>query len=266
MAAKQRNDLSIPWPFAPAEVATNRDTGLLKLVALLAMICDHAGKVLFPQYGIMRIIGRLAMPIYAYCLAAGCVYTHDRLSYFRRIVLLALISQPIYAVAMHHEVSAMYAVPFAEHPLRAAVNFYVHSWDAYPCILVALCFGMLLIWALRERQIVLFAGTFLLVWLMRRKLDYGIRGVILMLLFYAFCTKRWLSLPIVAAYMIWWGLQGTGYNWFGVTFGIQMFALPSLALIYLHTNTRLRLPKWLFYAFYPAHLLVILILERFVMG
>ena len=106
MAAKQRKDLSIPWPFAPLEVALNRDTNLLKLVAMITMLCDHAGKMLFPQYRIMRIIGRIAFPIYCYCIAAGCVYTRNPLNYLKRIVLLALISQPIYAVALDHEISA----------------------------------------------------------------------------------------------------------------------------------------------------------------
>ena len=70
--AGNRRGLSISWPFAPTAVRLNGDTGLLKLVAMLAMFCDHAGKMLFPQYPIMRIIGRLAFPIYAYCLAVGC--------------------------------------------------------------------------------------------------------------------------------------------------------------------------------------------------
>ena len=103
MAGKRR-DLSIPWPFAPNQVRLNMDTGFLKLVAMLAMFCDHAGKMLFPQYRIMRIIGRLAFPIYAYCLAVGCVYTRNPLSYLKRIVLLALISQPLYAVSLSHTV------------------------------------------------------------------------------------------------------------------------------------------------------------------
>ena len=264
MASKQRKDLSIPWPFAPAEVALNRDTNLLKIVAMLTMLCDHAGKMLFPQYPIMRIIGRLAFPIYAYCLAAGCVYTRNPLNYLRRIVLLALISQPIYAVSMAHETAAMYAVSFAEQPVRAVFNFYIHSWN-HPNILASLCFGLLLLWALRERQIVLGVGVFVLIWLIQGKLDYGIRGILLMLLFYAFCTKRWVSLPIVAAFMVWWGLQGGGYDCFGVRFGIQMFAVIALPLIYIHTRFPLRLPKWLFYAFYPAHLILILVLDRFVM-
>lgn len=264
VAGKQRKDLSIPWPFAHSEVALNEDTNMLKLVAMLTMLCDHAGKMLFPQYPIVRVIGRLAFPIYAYCLAAGCVYTHAPLNYLKRIVLLALISQPIYAVAMAHETPAMYAVPFAQQPVRAVLDFYVHSWDAHPSILVSLAFGLILIWALRERQLVLFGGTFLLVWLIQGKLDYGIKGILLMLLFYAFIDRRWLSLPVMAIFMIWWGLQGSGYDLFGVKFGIQMFAVLALALIYIRTQTPLKLPKWLFYAFYPAHLLLILLLDRFV--
>ena len=63
--AGNRRDLSIPWPFAPTQVRLNRDTGFLKLIGMIAMFCDHAGKMLFPQYPILRIIGRLAFPIYA---------------------------------------------------------------------------------------------------------------------------------------------------------------------------------------------------------
>ena len=264
MAAKQRKDLSIPWPFVPTETALSKNTGLLKVVAMAAMLCDHAGKMLFPQYRVMRMIGRLAFPIYAYCIATGCVYTRDPLNYLRRLVLLALISQPIYAVAMGHEVSAMYAVSFAEHPLRAAWNFYIQSWN-HPNILASLAFGLMLLWALRERQIVLGLGVFVLIWLIKGKLDYGINGIVLMLLFYVFCTKLWISLPVVLAFMVWWGLQGSGYNFFGVSFGIQMFAVPALLLVYIPTGRPWRLPKWLFYSFYPAHLILILILDRFLM-
>ena len=57
----------------PQQVRTNQDTGLIRLIACICMFIDHAGKMLFPQYPVMRIIGRIAFPIYAYCLAAGCV-------------------------------------------------------------------------------------------------------------------------------------------------------------------------------------------------
>lgn len=263
--ASQERALRISWPFAPTAVKLNNDTNLLKVIAMLAMLCDHAGKMLFPQYRIMRIIGRMAFPIYAYCLAAGCVYTKNPLRYLSRMVLLALISQPIYAVAMGHSVSAMYSVSFAEKPVLAALNFYVQSWTKKPSILFALSLGMLLIWSLRERRLVFTAALALFIWIVQNKLDYGVKGIALMLLFYVFISRRWLSLPCVLAFMLWWGLQGTGYTLFGVRFSSQIFAIMSLPFIYLHTNTGIRLPKWLFYAFYPAHLALIFVLDRFVM-
>lgn len=255
-------DLSIPWPFAPQKVDLNTDTNLLKLIAMVTMLIDHCGKMLFPQYRIMRIIGRIAFPIYAYCLAAGCVYTRNPLKYFKRIVLLALISQPFYAVGLGHEVTAMYAVSFAEHPVRAALNFYVQSW-AHPSILLSLAFGILLIWTIRERQLLLTLAIGLLCWHIQGKLDYGIRGLILIVLFYLFCMRWWISLPVMLGYMVWWGLQSSGYTLFDVHFGSQMFAIFSLPLIYIHTKSRIRINKWVFYFFYPAHLILIMALDRF---
>lgn len=263
--AGRKTDISIPWPFAPARVALNNDTNLLKLAAMLAMLCDHAGKMLFPQYPVMRIIGRMAFPIYAYCLAAGCVYTRNMLRYLERMVLLALISQPIYVVAMGHSTQAMYAVSFAEKPVQAALNFYVRSWAAHPGILFALSVGLLAIWSLRERRLILAIAIAVFVYLAQAKLDYGWRGVVLMVLFYVFIERRWLSLPVVLAFMLWWGLSGAGYSLFGVKFGIQAFAMLALPLIYIRTSSDLKLPKWLFYAFYPVHLALIYVLYRFVL-
>ena len=100
---------NLPWPFKHQQVALNRDTNLLKLIAMITMLIDHTGKMFFGNNPTMRIIGRMAFPIYAYCIALGCVYSRDRLKYLKRIVMIGLISQPLYAVALGHSVKAMYA-------------------------------------------------------------------------------------------------------------------------------------------------------------
>lgn len=263
MAGNRRN-LSIPWPFAPAEVRLNRDTSFLKLIAMLTMFMDHAGKMLFPQYPIMRIIGRLAFPIYAYCLAVGCVYTRSPLRYIKRMVILALITQPIYAVALDHSVSRMYALSFADQPIRAALNFYLNSWHT-PSILFTLILGVMVIWSLRERHISLTAALLVFCYLAESKINYGFKGILLMLLFYLFINRAWLSLPVVLAFMAWWSIGAGNYSLFGVRFGMQAFAILALPLIYIPTNTGMKLPKWLFYAFYPAHMVLIYVLDKFVL-
>ena len=57
----------------PDAVRTNRDTGLIRLIACVCMAVDHAGKMFFPQYTVMRLIGRLAFPLFAYGIAVGAV-------------------------------------------------------------------------------------------------------------------------------------------------------------------------------------------------
>ena len=41
----------------------------LKIIAMITMTCDHVGLQIFPQLQWLRILGRLAMPIYAYMIA-----------------------------------------------------------------------------------------------------------------------------------------------------------------------------------------------------
>ncbi len=69
---------------------------VIKIIAAVAMFIDHAGLILFPQYDIFRIIGRLSYPIYAYCIAEGFRFTKNRLSYFGKIFLLGAACQLVY--------------------------------------------------------------------------------------------------------------------------------------------------------------------------
>ena len=71
----------------------------LKILALIAMTCDHVGKQLFPRLEFLQIIGRLAFPIYAYLIAEGCRYTRNRKGYLGRMAGLALVCQAVYFLA-----------------------------------------------------------------------------------------------------------------------------------------------------------------------
>ena len=257
--ASKKNTFSSTF-LAPREVSLNRDTNLLKLIAMASMLLDHTGKMFFPQYQIMRILGRLAFPIYAYCIAVGCVYSRDRLKYLTRLLLIGLISQPFYAVALAHTTQRMYAVRFADAPVSAVLNFYVQSWNT-PNIMYTLALGLLAIWSLRERQFVCTAALALFVYRAQSTINYGWRGIVLIVLFYLFIERWWLSLPILLAFMAWWGMDGSAYTLFGVRFGIQMFALMALPLIYIPTWSRLSVNKWICYLFYPAHLIGIMLIQ-----
>ena len=244
----------------PQSVNTNRNSGLIKLLACLFMFIDHAGKMLFPQIPEMRLIGRLAFPLFAYGIAVGAVYTRDPIKYLGRIVLLALISQPLYALGLDHAPRTMFAFSFWEHPFKAVRAFYVNSWST-PSILVSLALGLCILIALRRRQWILALGVYMLCTRFSSNLDYGIGGIRLMILFYALCEHPALALPFISAFMIAWS-SSSGYTFFGHAFGMRIFALPAVVFACLPLRSNIKLPRWFIYGFYPAHLIVLAILSR----
>lgn len=78
----------------------------LKLVALATMIVDHVGAALdtIPRVprNLMRSIGRVAFPLYAFLIAEGCRHTRSRERYLLRLGLLALISEIPFDVAFYN--------------------------------------------------------------------------------------------------------------------------------------------------------------------
>lgn len=245
----------------PQRVRTNQDTGLIKLIACLCMFIDHAGKMLFPQYPVMRQIGRLAFPLFAYGIAVGAVYTKNPVKYLTRVVLLALISQPLYALGLAHENRAMYAVPFFENPFESFAQFYLNSWQK-PSILLSLSLCLLIILCMRHKQWILALGAYVLCVRMAGKLDYGIEGIHLMLLFYMLCEHPLLCFAATFAFMFNWARQGIGYTFFGMSFALRVYSLPSIVLACLPMKRRIRLPQWFSYGFYPAHLIVLILLVK----
>src|SRR3989344_960795 len=65
----------------------------IKLIAIITMVIDHVGLYFFPDLLILRIIGRLSFPLFAWLIANGVHYSHNAKAYLTRIFLFALLSQ-----------------------------------------------------------------------------------------------------------------------------------------------------------------------------
>ena len=241
-------------------VQCNRDTGFLKLIAIVTMLIDHLGARVFPQLRIMRYVGRLAFPIFAYCIALGCCYTRDIRKYALRVLGLAILVQPLYTTAMGHQLMGAFDWTHDFYRVDLLIR---HYYFVHPCILFSLFLGIVLIGTLQRRWYIASAAVFAVIWYVQPYLDYNIYGIILMVLFWALIDRPVSLAVCVGMYMAWYGipaLRGRFQPWNIDRINTQFFAICALPLICIPTNTKIKIPKVVFYAFYPAHLLLIYLL------
>ena len=271
--ANTLENFGAPAPAGAREIRLNRDTGLLKIIACACMMCDHMGKMVYPfayrvsgtgpwafllpALNILRVIGRLAMPMFAYGIAVGCLKTRSIWKYFLRLLLMGIFVQPLYQEAMGH-------VPLNE--FRWAQDFWRLDliFDYYYCdnlnIFFTLALGALLIGCFQKKRFVCMILAALLTWALRYRLDYGYRGVVLIALFYLFIDRPLASFAAVFLYMVNWAMPNL-FSSFKTTSTTQLYAIAALLFIYLPLRKRrVKLPKWFYYGFYPAHLVIIYLL------
>lgn len=245
---------------ATGKIRLNTDTNFLKLIAIIAMLIDHLGARVFTQYSEMRIIGRLAFPLFAYCISVGCVFTHNIGLYALRMAIMAIVVQPLYVTAMGHQ--TMMSFDWASNFYRLDLII-EHYYLPRPSILFTLLAGILIIWTLRDKRYVLTLVMTALIWYLRSHLDYGEKGVLLMVLFYALRDRPLCSLAWIAGLMTWWGVPAL-QNRFMLSskmyLSTQFYAVMALPLIYIPFKTGIRINKYFFYVFYPAHLALIYLL------
>lgn len=205
----------------------------LKLLALVCMTLDHVGLVLLPGILVLRVLGRLAFPIYAWMIGEGCRYTRDQRRYLGRLALLAAVCQ--------------------------VVN-YVAVGSLYQCVLVTFSLSVAVIRAgdravARGSWLPLAAGAAAVLCLCRLEvpgtdfaIDYGLWGVLLPIGVYYGRTK---GVRVLLAALCLTGLAWElgGIQWFGLA------AVPLLAM-YNGQRGRGRLGR-VFYLYYPLHLAVI---------
>lgn len=70
----------------------------LKVLACIFMLIDHIGVMLLPQVGALRVIGRLAYPLFAYFIAEGSRYTKNKLKRFLSVFVLGVLCQIVFVV------------------------------------------------------------------------------------------------------------------------------------------------------------------------
>ena len=229
----------------------------LKLIAALTMLIDHMGLILFPNLIVFRIIGRLAFPIYAYCIAEGFRYTRNRFRYFLRIFLLGLLCQIVYCVVTHDMYIGILLVFSMSIIIMALVDSVIVSVNGNKSPLASLT-ERLFHCKLTDKQdktisIILcctaVAAAFILCLFVQ--VDYGFFGIMLPV-FTSIFKDRKKRLVMFSACLIALCIDLTD------TLLVQYWSLAAIPLIALYNGEKGKHSlKYFFYVFYPLHLVVL---------
>jgi hypothetical protein len=216
----------------------------LKLIAAMSMLMDHIGVVFFPGVTVYRVIGRLALPIFAFMIAEGCHFTRNRLHYFLSVFVLGALCQTVYFCA---------------------------SGDTYLNILLTFSCSILMVYLLQEWRrlqkhvyMLPFAATVAAAYLLSRyvRFDYGFWGMMIPVFVAAAYPDRgekigklhhllrvgMLALALIPSCM--------------EDMPLRLYSFMSLPLLLLYSGKRGKGNfKYGFYLFYPLHLVVLQVID-----
>ena len=95
----------------------------LKLTACVCMAVDHIGIVFMDNNYIMRAVGRLAFPVFAFLLVQGLLRTSDVRRYLLRLGIFAVVSEIPFDLAMHDTMSALFVIlPVRQEFIKVSVE------------------------------------------------------------------------------------------------------------------------------------------------
>ncbi len=246
----------------------------LKLIAIISMLIDHTGATIVERmlvtnpanfdamgelkltpivilYFAMRTIGRLAFPIFIYLMLEGFKYTRNRWRYLGRLAIFAIISEIPFDMAFNLKSSQVLEGKIIEF--------------TYQNVFLTLAIGLLtimLVEKIRELNkkndskflyfilelFIVLVGMVLAVVL---KTDYSCMGVLAIYVGYCI-SKKDLQEPkkstsMIIAICITLVLSSP----------IEAVALVDTFAIAKYNGKRGINLKWIFYLFYPVHLLIL---------
>lgn len=222
---------------------------MLKIIAMISMAFDHVGDVFFPDIIWLRMVGRLAMPIFAFCIAEGYIHTRNRNKYLLRMGIFALVSEVPFDLAFEGNINLSHQ--------NIMLSFFIS-------IAALLLFdlirgpkseikGRYSVW---RTMLGVLAVIAMAVVAMLVKADYTMFAVASVFLFYVFKDVNHYVRPI----------PGVAFLALTRTMGYYCTTGLSIVPLLLYNGKKGKGLKWLFYAFYPGHLLLLFLLKLLLTG
>lgn len=207
---------------------------MLRLLAMLTMLIDHIGVIFFPDDIILRIVGRLAFPLFAWGIARGYRYTSSLKRYAIRLLALGIISQYPYMTL------------FQTQTLNICITFFISIialklYDSENRLVSLLGPGSL------------FIAILLLEIVSKIKLEYGLYGVLTVMGFHIF----WRDWSLVAYQGLLTLISSPLYSYHM----IQLYSVIASPLVIILEKRDFKLNKTIQYGFYPLHIIILLVIK-----
>lgn len=209
------------------------------------MIIDHIGLFFFPHLTLMRDIGRISFPLFAWLIANGAHNTSNIFGYLRRLFILALISQ----------------IPFT------LANQQIGSPLFYLNVLFTLCLGLLAILAIEKNKNIFLQALIVISCSIMATIihsDYGAAGVLAVVASYIFFKNKvglfvsmtciFIALPVMMNVL---QKTSTTPSFLFSYISPERYALLALPVIFLYNNKKGYNAKYLFYIIYPLQYIFI---------
>ena len=218
---------------------------VLKIIALISMLVDHIGEYLLDNNIVFRIIGRIAFFIFAFFIAEGMKYTKNRRRYFLMIFVFAIISQiPFYLLKKRFVLNVLFV--FLVSMILILIIEKLLDKDAMQNVKKIILYLFLLT--------LIFTGYFVLDWC--ALIDYSVFGALAVVCFYFFKSPTKFILAVVLNVLV--TLKSVIILGFSLQSVFQIFAIIGIVLLLFYNNNKGKFNlKYLFYLFYPIHLMII---------
>jgi len=211
---------------------------VLKIIAVITMLIDHSGYVIFNDFSFMNYIGRLSFPIFAFLITEGYEHTSNLKKYLLRLLLFAIISQ----------------IPF----------MLLFTGDFTLNILFTLALGLLAITVYNKFKNKLIGFLFIIFSAVLAQLlhfDYGWFGIAIIFIFYIFKNNK-----INMNFFFYITVFLNYFYYFAYTARIEYLLIfiscaLSLIPINLYNGKKGKNIKYFLYAFYPLHLIALYLIK-----
>lgn len=234
---------------------------LLKLIGIITMLCDHSGDAILVKFSFLNLIGRIAFPLFAFQLTQSYIHTKNLKKFIYRLLIFSLVSQIPFTLFLSTFADTYNTIQIFSLNIRLySLNI---GFTMLLSVLAILAFDKI------ENKFCGLGVSLLIVFISQLlNVDYGAFGVLLILILYIFRNNKFAlnicCIITICSYYFIRFLQKPTISIVNYYLPLTLFTCLPFIFINLYNGKQGAKVKYLFYIFYPMHLLLLYFINYFI--